>query len=238
MPFDAVGMLQSRAVMSGRRQRRRQQRQRTAAGRRQRTAGAGRRRRRWLRARHLVARRRGDGDGVCRSHAPTGERQSASARLQPVAGGLLIPEWRRRTQCRARQTPPPLPPNRGLTRRSLRTVSAASKAAPHQTGYRKRLANKTQDNNSEPPLVDPAAGSRGGGANLGRIPNLGYPQNWKLHGFTDTPLFFGMDLKKSKKVFWELFGGQKTWWPPFLGFGRSMAGLPPWIRQWSHSGVT
>ena len=34
-------------------------------------------------------------------------------------------------------------------------------------------------------LADPAAGLRG--ANLGRGPNLGYPQNRKLHGFN--PLF-------------------------------------------------
>ena len=63
----------------------------------------------------------------------------------------------------------------------------------------------------------------GGGGNLARGPNLGYPQNWKLYGFN--PLFFGMDPKSlSKKwkinVFGELFGGGgKIHDAPFLGFG-------------------
>ena len=62
-----------------------------------------------------------------------------------------------------------------------------------------------------------------GGGNWARGPNLGYPQNWKLHGFN--PLFLGMNpnslLKKGKykKTFWEL-------WCPLPGLG-GMAGLPP-----------
>ena len=73
-----------------------------------------------------------------------------------------------------------------------------------------------------------------GGTNLGRGPNIGYPQNWKLHGFNPLFLFFLMDpnslskkIKRKRKSFWELFGGQKTWWPPLPGLWGAWPGWPP-----------
>ena len=74
-------------------------------------------------------------------------------------------------------------------------------------------------------LVDPAASFRGGG-NLGRGPNLGYPQNWKLHGFN--PLFFGMDPNSLSKKMGAFGGGANDMMSPFLGFGGgAWPGCPP-----------
>ena len=72
------------------------------------------------------------------------------------------------------------------------------------------------------PLADPAAGFRGGGGNLARGPNLGYPKNWKHHGFN--ALFFGWTQIHFRKVFWELFflGG---------GGGKSHDGHPSWALE-------
>ena len=60
-------------------------------------------------------------------------------------------------------------------------------------------------------LADPAASFRGW-VNLAQGPNLGYPQNWKLHGFN--PLFFGIDPNSLL----DEFIGTKANLPPKFSF--------------------
>ena len=73
-------------------------------------------------------------------------------------------------------------------------------------------------------LADSAAGFRGGG-NLARGPNLGYPQNIKLHGFN--PLFWMDPNSLSKKKFLGDFRGPKDMMAPLHGLWGAMAGSPP-----------
>ena len=69
----------------------------------------------------------------------------------------------------------------------------------------------------------------GGGVNLGRGPNLGYLQNWKLLWFN--PLRFRWtQIHFRKKVFLgAFFGGGGKWHyvPPFLGFGGGHGRVAP-----------
>ena len=58
-----------------------------------------------------------------------------------------------------------------------------------------------------------------GGGNQARGPNLGYPQNWKLHGFN--PLFFGWtQIYIRKKKLWGSF------MMPLPGLSGAMIGSP------------
>ena len=78
-------------------------------------------------------------------------------------------------------------------------------------------------------LADPAAVFFCGG-NLGRGPNLEYPQNWKLHGFN--PLFFGWtQIHFQKKLKLKFFGsfcrGPKDIRPSLSGLWGPWPCFPP-----------
>ena len=78
----------------------------------------------------------------------------------------------------------------------------------------------------QPPIL-------GGGGNLGRGPNLGYPKTENSTDLTQY-FFFWMDpnlLSKKNWTFWG--GGKRHHGPTFLGFGGHVRVVPPppWIRQ-------
>ena len=73
-------------------------------------------------------------------------------------------------------------------------------------------------------LADPAAGFRGGGGTWARGPNLGYPQNSKLHGFN--PLFLGCTQIHFRKKKIGSFWGPKDMMTPSCALGGMVCLAP------------